>query len=53
MNILLDSMDLYGDLKGSYFVMDNCTMHESKPMIGKIESCCYKLMMLCLHIHLN
>jgi hypothetical protein len=50
MNELLDIMDIDESLKGSYFVMDNCTIHKSHPMIRKIgaedtESC------ICLRIH--
>jgi hypothetical protein len=47
MNVLLDIMDLNEDLKGNYLVMDNCTIHKSKPMMmRKIESRGYKLMYL-------
>ncbi|KAG1376531.1 hypothetical protein G6F61_007518 [Rhizopus arrhizus] len=46
MNVLLDIMDLNEDLKENYLVMDNCTIHKSKPMMRKIESRGYKLMYL-------
>lgn len=46
MNVLLDILNLNEDLKGSYLVMDNCTIHKSKPMMRKIKSCGYKLMHL-------
>ncbi|KAI9473494.1 MAG: hypothetical protein EXX96DRAFT_488862, partial [Benjaminiella poitrasii] len=38
MNVLLDILDLNEDLKGSYLVMDNCTIHKSKPMVRKTET---------------
>lgn len=44
MNVLPDILDLNEDLKGSYLVMDNCTILKSKPMMRKIESRSYKLM---------
>lgn len=46
MNELLDVMDLDESLKGSYLVMDNCSIHNSKPMIRKIESRGYRVMYL-------
>ncbi|CEP09722.1 hypothetical protein [Parasitella parasitica] len=46
MNELLDIMDLDEGLKGSYIVMDNCTIHKSAPMIRKIESRGYGVMFL-------
>ncbi|ORE05620.1 hypothetical protein BCV72DRAFT_136170 [Rhizopus microsporus var. microsporus] len=46
MNILLCILDLNEDLKESYLVMDNCTIHRSKPMMRKIESRGYKLICL-------
>ena len=46
MNELLDIMDLDKNLKGSYFVMYNCTIHKSYPMIRKIESRGYRVMYL-------
>ncbi|KAG1473040.1 hypothetical protein G6F56_001176 [Rhizopus delemar] len=46
MNVLLDILDLDEDLKGSYLVMDNCTIHKSKPMMREIESRGYKPMYL-------
>lgn len=46
MNELLDVMDLDESLKGSYLVMDNCSIHKSKPMIRKIESRGYRVMYL-------
>ncbi|KAI8883625.1 hypothetical protein K501DRAFT_155799, partial [Backusella circina FSU 941] len=46
MNVLLDILNLNEDLKRSYLVMDNCTIHKSKPMMRKFESCGYKLMYL-------
>lgn len=45
-NVLLDVMDLDENLKGSYLVMDNCTIHKSRPMIRKIESRGYRVMYL-------
>lgn len=42
-------MDLNEDLKESYLVMNNCTIHKSKPMMRKIESFGYKLMYLSLY----
>lgn len=46
MNELLDIMDSDEILKGSYFVMDNCTIRKSHPMIRKIEGRGYKVMYL-------
>ncbi|CEI98953.1 hypothetical protein RMCBS344292_13048 [Rhizopus microsporus] len=37
-NELLDIMDEGESLKGSYLVMDNASIHKSKPMIRKIEA---------------
>lgn len=44
MNELIDIMDLDKNLKESYFVMDNFTIHESYPMIRKIECRGYRVM---------
>ncbi|KAG0735409.1 hypothetical protein G6F57_014291 [Rhizopus arrhizus] len=46
MNELLDVMDLDETFKGSYIVMDNASIHKSKPMLQKIESKGYKVMYL-------
>ncbi|CEP13855.1 hypothetical protein [Parasitella parasitica] len=46
MNELLDIMDSDENFKGSYFVMDNCTIHKSHPMKRKIEGRGYKVMYL-------
>ena len=46
MNELLDIMDMDEGLKGSYLVMDNCTVHKSHPMIRKIEGRGYRVMYL-------
>ncbi|RCH95611.1 hypothetical protein CU097_013202 [Rhizopus azygosporus] len=46
MNVLLDILNLNEYLKESYLVMDNCTIHKSKPMMRKIKSRGYKLMHL-------
>jgi transposase len=46
MNELLDIMDMDEGLKGSYLVMDNCTIHKSHPMIPKIEGRGYRVMYL-------
>ena len=46
MNELLDIMDMDEGLKGSYLVMDNCTIHKSYPMIRKIEDRGYRVMYL-------
>ncbi|KAG1396024.1 hypothetical protein G6F60_009883 [Rhizopus arrhizus] len=46
MNELLDIMDIDESLKGSYLVMDNCTIHKSHPMIRKIEGRGYRVMYL-------
>lgn len=46
MNELLDIIDLDESLKGGYLVMDNCSIHKSKPMIRKIESRGYRTMYL-------
>jgi hypothetical protein len=42
MNELLGVMDFDETLKGSYLVMDNASIHKSKPMIRKIESRGYR-----------
>jgi hypothetical protein len=52
MNELLDIMDMDESLKGTYLVMDNCTIHKSHPMVKKLraeatDSCIY------LHIRQN
>lgn len=44
MNELLDVMDFDKNLKGSYIVMDNASIHKSQPMIRKIESKGYHVM---------
>lgn len=46
MNEVLDIMDQDESLKGHYLVMDNCTIHKSKPMIRKIKSRGYRVMYL-------
>lgn len=46
MNELFDVINLDESLKGSYLVMDNCSIHKSKPMIRKIESRGHKTMYL-------
>jgi transposase len=46
MNEFLNVMDLDETLKGSYIVMDNASIHKSKPMLRKIESKGYKVMCL-------
>lgn len=46
MNELLDAMHTDKNLKSSYFVMDNCNIHRSHPMIRKIESRGYRIMYL-------
>jgi hypothetical protein len=45
-NELLNIMDEYASLKGSYLVMDNSSTHKSKPMIRKIKARGYKVMYL-------
>jgi hypothetical protein len=37
MDALLDIMELGENLKGNYIVMDNASIHKSKPLIRKIE----------------
>jgi transposase len=44
MNELLDVMDLDKNLKGSYIVMDNASIHKSQPIIRKIKSKGYHVM---------
>ncbi|KAG0745976.1 hypothetical protein G6F57_000909 [Rhizopus arrhizus] len=44
MNDLLDIMGLDENVEGRYLVMDNCTIHKSKPMTRKIESRGYRMM---------
>jgi transposase len=46
MNALLDIMDLDENLKENYIVMDNASIHKSKPMIRKIERRGYKVIYL-------
>lgn len=46
MNELFDIMDIDESLKGSYLVMDNCTIHRSYPIIKKIEDRGYRVMYL-------
>ncbi|KAG1049739.1 hypothetical protein G6F43_007951 [Rhizopus delemar] len=46
MNQLLNVMDLDETFKGIYIVMDNVSIHKSKPMLRKIESKSYKVMYL-------
>lgn len=46
MNNFLDAVGLDKNLKGSYWVMDNCIIHKSKPMIRKIKNCGYRVMYL-------
>ncbi|KAG1166966.1 hypothetical protein G6F46_001288 [Rhizopus delemar] len=46
MNELLAIMDLDQTFKGNYIVIDNASIHKSKPMIRKIESKGYKVMYL-------
>ncbi|EIE84017.1 hypothetical protein RO3G_08722 [Rhizopus delemar RA 99-880] len=46
MNELLNVMDLDETFKGSCIVMDNASIHKSKPMLRKIESKGYKVMYL-------
>jgi hypothetical protein len=48
-NDLLDIMDLDENMKGSYIVMDNASIHKSKPMIRKIESKGYRIIYLPLY----
>ena len=43
-NELLDIMDLDESWLGTYLVMDNCTIHKSKPMIKKIGSKGYRVL---------
>lgn len=43
---LLDIMDMDQSLIGSYLVMDNCNIHKSHPIMGKIESRGYRVMYL-------
>ncbi|EIE82436.1 hypothetical protein RO3G_07141 [Rhizopus delemar RA 99-880] len=45
-NELLDIMDKDESLKGSYLVMDNTSIHKSKPMTRKIEARGYRVMYL-------
>ncbi|CEP17565.1 hypothetical protein [Parasitella parasitica] len=49
MNALLDITDLDEDLKGNYILMDNTSIHKSKPIIRKIERRGYKVMYLPLY----
>lgn len=46
MNELLAVMDAEEVFKGSYIVLDNASIHKSKPMLRKIESKGYKVMYL-------
>ncbi|KAG1046643.1 hypothetical protein G6F43_010879 [Rhizopus delemar] len=45
-NELLDIMDKDESLKGSYLVMDNASIHKSKPITRKIEARGYRVMYL-------
>lgn len=45
-NKLLDIMDMDDGMKGHYLVLDNVSIHKSKPMIRKIESRGYRIMHL-------
>ncbi|EIE91689.1 hypothetical protein RO3G_16400 [Rhizopus delemar RA 99-880] len=45
-NELLDLTDENEDLKSNYLVMDNASIHKSKPMIRKIEARDYRVMYL-------
>jgi hypothetical protein len=40
-NELLDVMDLDGNMKGYYLVMDNASIHKSQPTVRKIEKRVY------------
>ncbi|KAG1446092.1 hypothetical protein G6F46_011913 [Rhizopus delemar] len=39
-------MDMDESMKGNYLVIDNASIHKSKPMVRKIESRGYKVMYL-------
>ncbi|CEP19257.1 hypothetical protein [Parasitella parasitica] len=43
---LLDIIDIDESLKGSYLVIDNCTIHKSHPLIRKIEGRRYRVIYL-------
>ena len=45
-NELLDIMDMDESMKGHYLVLDNASIHKSKPMVRKIESRGYRVMYL-------
>ncbi|CEG71568.1 hypothetical protein RMATCC62417_07282 [Rhizopus microsporus] len=46
MNEVLAVLDAEEAFKGSYIVLDNASIHKSKPMIRKIESKGYRVMYL-------